>query len=95
LAVLFARIKVADLDNFRAVHKKAGELHARYRLTETVWHDVSDPRSLMIAIRGSHEDIAAWRASSERARLSGQLKLESADGSWLTEEMFAEGEYGK
>ena len=94
MAVMFARLKVVDLDNFRAVHVKTESAHRRHNITESVWQDADDPLSLTIAIRGKRADIEAWRASPERARLAQELMVERAGESWLTEELFAKGEYG-
>jgi hypothetical protein len=88
MTVLFARIKVADLDSFKAVHAKAIKMQERFGITEKVWQDTNDPTSLTIAITGRKEDIAAWRESPERAQLAAELRVESSDGNWLTDELF-------
>ena len=94
MAVLFARFKVADLERFRRVHAKAGAVHGNFGLIEAVWQSVDDPLSLTIAIRGGTKEIEAWLRSPERTELSRELEVESIGESWLTDEMFPEGEYG-
>lgn len=93
MAVLFARFKVADMDAFKSVHCKTRSAHAKYNITETVWHDIDDPRSITIAIRGSKDDIDTWRNSDERSALAKKLKTVGDSESWLAQELFAEGNY--
>lgn len=85
MAILFARYKVADLASFKGVHAKVGAAHAAYGLTEAVWQNIDDPRSLTIAIRGGRTEIEASLRSPERTRLSQQPEVESANGNWLAE----------
>lgn len=93
MAVLFARFKVTDLSEFEAVHSETRSAHAKHNISETVWQDADDSRSITIAIRGSRNAIDAWRNSEERSALVKRLRLESAGESWLAKEIFAEGEY--
>jgi hypothetical protein len=93
MATLFARLVVADLDEFKAVHMQVEAAHKKYRVSEAVYQDVEDPRSLTVLIRGERRNIEAWLKSPERAALASKLRISSSAGTWTAEELFPDGVY--
>ena len=93
MATLFGRIVVADVEQYKVVHARAEQPHRKYGITESVYQDAADPRSLTIVIKGEVNGIESWMKSPERAELAASLKVESAGERWMTDEMFPEGVY--
>lgn len=93
MAMLFGRLVVADLDEFKAVHAQVEAAHRKYRVSEAVYQDAEDPRSLTVLIRGARKDIEAWLKSPERAALASKLRVNSSGGAWIAEELFPDGVY--
>lgn len=93
MALRFSRVTVADLAEFMSVHAAAESAHRRYRVSEAVWQDVDNPRSLTVLISGDGADIEAWLESPERAELAARLRIEGNSYSWNAAEMFPGGVY--
>ena len=84
---------VADLEEFKTVVALAEQAHRKYGVSESVYQDIADPRSLTVVINGKKDDIESWLNSPERAELASSLKVDASGGRWMAEVLFPEGVY--
>ncbi len=82
-----SRIRVKDLEAFKAIHARAITAQEKFGVDEVVYQSVDDPRSMTVVITGERRALKSWLESPERASLAKLLELEADPVTWQATEL--------
>ncbi|NQW18803.1 MAG: hypothetical protein HQ478_15125 [Chloroflexi bacterium] len=93
LVSVFIQVEVADLDNFKAAHRKTAQTHRELGLSEAVFQSTENPNKLTMLLSGTANTIERWMSSEERRTLAGELQIIGSATVWQTTELYPMGTY--